>query len=73
VRDKAKANWKRETAIKLKTEIQAWVRRLKESWQKEDQGEHLERYVNMQGDFERWLVSDEADKALTALKDLERW
>lgn len=72
-RDKARAEWKKEAAIELKTSIQTWVRRLKEDWQLEDQKKHLERYFNTQQNFMQRLVSDDAEKVLTELRKIEKW
>jgi hypothetical protein len=73
MRDMAKANWKRERALKLKGEIQVWLKDLTEHWDKEDQDEHLERYMAMREDFVKWLESEEGAKGLKAMSRLERW
>lgn len=72
VKDKAKADWKKEAAIELKARIQTWVRQLKEDWEREDQREHL-RYMKTEKDFKRWLVSGDAERALTELRKIEKW
>lgn len=73
VKDKAKVDRKKAAAMELKSKIQAWVRRLKEDWQQEDQSEHLERYMKSQEDCKLWLVNDDAEQALTELAKIEKW
>jgi hypothetical protein len=73
VRDKAKADWKRERALKLKGEIQVWLKDLTERWDNKDQDEHLKRYMAMREDFVKWLESEEGAKGLEAMSKLERW
>lgn len=73
VKDKAKVDRKKAAAMELKSKIEGWVRPLKDDWQQEDQREHLERYMKSQEDFKLWLVSDDAEKALTELGKIEKW
>jgi hypothetical protein len=73
MRDMAKADWKRERALKLKGEIQVWLKDLTERWDNKDQDEHLERYMAMREDCVKWLESEEGVKWLNAMSKLERW
>ncbi len=70
-RDRAKAEWKRNAAIELRSEVLEWIRYLKNTWNADDQSALLERYKEKQEELVAWLaIAEEAHKSIT---DLERW
>jgi hypothetical protein len=73
VKDKAKADWKRERAIQSRADIQKWITQLKEYWENGSFVGQLQKYTEARAELASWLGSEQGKKALLALKDVERW